>query len=467
MALWTNRVSRRRVLSGAQAAAATGVLAACRTPAPGSSAEKSGAPPQPVEIRFANWVQDYVPYWEQILPRFTEQTRITVTIEYIPYGNEWGTKLLALFTAGSAPDAAHSVSHTDTKFYDAGFMLDLTSIVARDKINIDRDYTLMGTEKWCGKLFALPYFAEPFAIYYNKSLVQQLGLKDPWETARGEWTWDDLIELCTRATRDTDGDGKVDQWGMIWPWNPPGYYGPVSWTRGADFVDWDAMKFRFDNPTFLDSVRLFTKWLMQDNIFMTGPQQSAAQQQYSKNAFQAGRSLFWFRSVTDIPRNRTAIGTSFVWDVLPVPGLGGRPGVSVTAGHPNWISAQTTKVEAAVKFLEWMSGPEMQGHMAETKFLMPAFKSQHPRFLTSAAGQPPEHIAVFGDVFKKPHGWHFRHHNTFETNDIWAAGIDKVFRGEVPLQQGMRDLQEEMNRKVMYGDCTPYRGLKHPIQPAG
>jgi hypothetical protein len=74
---------------------------------------------------------------------------------------------------------------------------------------------------------------------------------------------------------------------------------------------------------------------------------------------------------------------------------------------------------------------------------------------------------VFGDVFKKPHGWHFRHHNTFETNDIWAAGIDKVFRGEVPLQQGMRDLQDEMNRKVIYGDCTPYRGLKHPIQPAG
>jgi hypothetical protein len=50
---------------------------------------------------------------------------------------------------------------------------------------------------------------------------------------------------------------------------------------------------------------------------------------------------------------------------------------------------------------------------------------------------------------------------------LWSRGMDRILGGEVPLQQGLRDLQEEMNRAVIYGDCTPYRGLRHPIRPAG
>jgi ABC-type glycerol-3-phosphate transport system substrate-binding protein len=56
----------------------------------------------------------------------------------------------------------------------------------------------------------------PFGIFYNKKLVQELGLEDPYELQKkGEWTWDKFREVAKKATKDTNGDGKTDVFGFI------------------------------------------------------------------------------------------------------------------------------------------------------------------------------------------------------------------------------------------------------------
>lgn len=40
-------------------------------------------------------------------------------------------------------------------------------------------------------------FGDPYELYYN-----------------GEWTWETVERIAQRATRDTDGDGVIDQWGF-------------------------------------------------------------------------------------------------------------------------------------------------------------------------------------------------------------------------------------------------------------
>ncbi|WP_314585094.1 extracellular solute-binding protein [Paenibacillus terrigena] len=55
----------------------------------------------------------------------------------------------------------------------------------------------------------------PYGIFYNKTLVQKLGLEDPYELQqKGEWTWDKFREFAKKATQDTNGDGKTDVWGL-------------------------------------------------------------------------------------------------------------------------------------------------------------------------------------------------------------------------------------------------------------
>jgi ABC-type glycerol-3-phosphate transport system substrate-binding protein len=462
--------TRRRVL-GALGLGSLGavVQAGCGGFAPPGAPPSGQAAPQ--TIRFAYWVQDYKPFWDQIFPTFTEKTNIKVELEFYASGAAWGEKMIALFASDSAPEAAHSVSHVDTRLYDQGNILDLEPAVKVEKLNIDRDYVLMGTERWCGKLYALPYFAEPFAIYFNKSMARQIGQPDPWQTVKGDWTWEQMMTMAKAATADTDRDGAIDQWGIYWPYTPPAYFGPWAWTAGANFVDWDAAKYTFGAPGSVQAFQQLQTAIMRERSVLHQDEVTAALERWGggvKNVWQAGHALFWFRSVTDIPRNRLQVGTNFEWDVLPVPKLdNARPGVSLQAGHPNWVNAKTQLRDAAVKFTLWLSQSESQDHMGETKFLMPALKSSWTRFLkASNAGEPPEHIQVFADVFKKPHGWHFRSYTTYDAEAVYGPAVHAIMRGERPLAAGLQEMSDLMNQRLEFGSCAPYRGQKVPRPPA-
>lgn len=54
-------------------------------------------------------------------------------------------------------------------------------------------------------------------IFYNKRLFKEAGIPEdePYDLqVRGEWTWDKFEEYCKKLTKDTDGDGKTDQYAM-------------------------------------------------------------------------------------------------------------------------------------------------------------------------------------------------------------------------------------------------------------
>ena len=38
-------------------------------------------------------------------------------------------------------------------------------------------------------------------------------------------------------------------------------------------------------------------------------------------------------------------------------------------------------------------------------------------------------------------------------------------RGEGALPEGLRELNRQMNDKVQYGACAPYKGIIHPLPP--
>ncbi len=52
-------------------------------------------------------------------------------------------------------------------------------------------------------------------LAFNKTLLAREGIQDPYELYNNDqWNWDTFTEIAKKVTRDTDNDGKVDQWGM-------------------------------------------------------------------------------------------------------------------------------------------------------------------------------------------------------------------------------------------------------------
>ena len=46
-------------------------------------------------------------------------------------------------------------------------------------------------------------------MFVNKTLLNKEGIEIP----SNDWTWDDFYNICKQVTKDTDGDGKIDQFG--------------------------------------------------------------------------------------------------------------------------------------------------------------------------------------------------------------------------------------------------------------
>lgn len=52
-------------------------------------------------------------------------------------------------------------------------------------------------------------------VIWNKTLFEREGLPNLYELEKnGEWTWEKLLEIAKQATKDLDGDGQIDQWGI-------------------------------------------------------------------------------------------------------------------------------------------------------------------------------------------------------------------------------------------------------------
>jgi len=56
---------------------------------------------------------------------------------------------------------------------------------------------------------------QPYLLFYNATMFEEESLETPGELYnKGEWTYAKLLEYITYFTRDTDGDGEIDQWGL-------------------------------------------------------------------------------------------------------------------------------------------------------------------------------------------------------------------------------------------------------------
>ncbi|OBR66167.1 ABC transporter substrate-binding protein [Paenibacillus oryzae] len=52
-------------------------------------------------------------------------------------------------------------------------------------------------------------------IFYNRTLMNQLGLKPLQEYVNEDnWNWDTFIQVAKEANKDTNNDGKLDNWGL-------------------------------------------------------------------------------------------------------------------------------------------------------------------------------------------------------------------------------------------------------------
>lgn len=468
----TRRASRREVLLGA--AGALGVLgAACGGPGEAPAAVP-GASRAPVTLSFLSWrppaMDQFAPFWEE----YGKKTNTTIEVDKSgDYGQQ---KLTTMFASDSGPDLFDTEYQSLPRMYDSGFVLQLDQYLTREKITLEKEHAVVGIERWRQKTYGVPYWVEPFGVYYNRSLFQQKGVADPWERSqnRGDWTPEEMVEAARKLN-----DPANDVWGL--DWGPQSAYnlGPLIWTVGASHMQYDPqIEWTLGLPEVTQALNWAIDWLIRQKIDVASPAPEAAASRDRLqggrpgigaggiNRFSTGKIGIHYRSVNDWRRMWPVIGSAFEWDMLPVPSIKGKPGAAWTGGHPVSAYSKTKHPDRAWEFMRWLMGDEFQGVLAENQFLVPAMRKFQERFYRPPEQYKYQHPQVFANVYKRPYGIQWAHYNAVRNITTFNTEAERLVKGEVPLQGGLAELQRVLNQDIDFGGGdNPFKGLRWPIQP--
>lgn len=112
-------------------------------------------------------------------------------------------------------------------------------------------------------------------VVFNRDLLEAEGLEDPYELYQnGEWTFEKVTEMARKATRDTDGDGVVDQWGLsdIDPKNLVYAYGGSITKRDEA----GKIIYSLDQPESVAGLRQWVDWRKVDQVASGGENEFGA-----------------------------------------------------------------------------------------------------------------------------------------------------------------------------------------------
>lgn len=439
------------------------MLAACGATNTGGTTAAPAGPRKgpPVEVSFNTWYTSVMnPIVESgLIKKFEEENNIKVNLD-LASANRDMAKYTAWYVAGTAPDVVNGENFAWSQFYNTNVILELGDYLKRDKIDLRRDYVLMGSEIWCGKTYAIPFDADPRAVYYNKTLLKQAGAKDPWDDLKGQWTFADMEEMMQKTAR-VQGSPGTDVYGVRTDaWSMSEGNGMFVWSFGGRWADFENMKYTLDSPQSIEAHNFVNQWYNRKFIM---PPAVNTELGGAEKAFGTGRAVFRVRAAASHNPIRREINNGFQYDIAPFPGRNkGQPGVTIVSGNPHTVSKSTKLPEESYRLARWLGGDDVQSFWAKEKVVLPTLKKHQAEFTNDKT----VHTHVFADAYKVPYGIHFRHNATSRHYSEYSAELrNEVLSGNKTMGDSLRQLTQRMNNEIEPGPCMPYKGMQVPIRP--
>ena len=313
-------------------------------------------------VNFPEWLGDF------------EEKYPWVTIEWT--GVAWAdmrTLMNTAFAAGEPPDVFYSFTggYVDEVMQ---FCHDFKEIYTEEEYaEITKGLTdeMLADFVVDGKQVGIPFFGGPNFFVWNKDMFERAGL-DP-DTPPD--TWEELITFAKALTIDTDGDGKIDQWGFGQRSYESGAAKPEQflWQAGFNLLNDDRTDIGYDDEGAIAAFEMVEKlWQIEKVAVPLGLYPGDTIQ----NAFFEERFAMWMHG-TGVFRQMEKDGIELNIDGGPFPAgpgthfAGGR---GAPAGWGCWSIAEDTKhLELVKEFVyDFLSDPVKIGLSANRMMAVPA-----------------------------------------------------------------------------------------------
>jgi multiple sugar transport system substrate-binding protein len=256
--------------------------------------------------------------------------------------SEWFSRQVLL---GTTPDVFMILSNDFNQFASLGILMNLDELIDNDPSFQKHEYfkTALLSGEYHGMQYALPYENVPTLMFVNKTLLKKEGIEVP----RSDWTWNDLYEICEKVTKDINGDGILDQFGIYnYDWLD------AARTNGAVLFDENSMKIDLYQHNVVEAV----KYLKSLYALNQG-------QQVTQKDFDSGNVVFMPLSFADYRTYKTypyriKKYLNFQWDCITFPAGKNGGNISEVNTLLMGISSKTEHEKLAWEFLKLLTNDE-------------------------------------------------------------------------------------------------------------
>ncbi|MCR5758354.1 MAG: extracellular solute-binding protein [Selenomonas sp.] len=290
--------------------------------------------------------------------------------------------------------------------------------------------------RWQGRSYALPVGAVPTLMFVNKTLLAKEGIPIPGN----DWTWQDFLRICKAVTRDTDGDGRLDQFGVY----------DYTWRKAA--ITNDVQLFSPDGR----SADFTNKKMEEVMYFMNELQEVRQGQEVTAKDFDMGKVAFRpftfaeYRTYKPYPW-RIKKYSSFEWDCIKLPAGPSGHNASIMQTMIMAISARTREPRLSWELLKTICyDPAIQELMLTKSQGLPARRDvvESPKaqklFMAATPGSEEMNLKVVSQVMDdsltEPKFSRYR-----EAMNLADYKLAQIMQESVSLGRALSQVQKDIN----------------------
>jgi multiple sugar transport system substrate-binding protein len=310
--------------------------------------------------------------FQKSIAKFNQQhPDIQVESLYVGQADQQLPKILAAVVGNAAPDLLWFGSMLTGQLVELDAIEPLDKFWYNSSVSQEIDPALKESMEYEKHLWSVPFGTNNVEIFYRPSLFKAAGI-DKLPT-----NWVELRATAKQLTRDTNGDGKIDKYGMLLPLGKGEWtvftWLPFMWSGGGELQPQTSTpifgdrietgrlvspisKVKIDNPGSIAALELWQNLIQDGSAILSSPERG-----YELDSFIAGKVAMQLTGPWTLGQ---LAGTKDVdYGVMPIP-AGIRSATSVGGENLFMMKGNPQHKQAAWKLMEYVLSQEFQTEWA-------------------------------------------------------------------------------------------------------
>jgi len=270
---------------------------------------------------------------------------------YIGQPDQQLPKILTSIVGNAPPDLLWNTPTMAGKLAELNAIQPLENWLDKSPIKAEIDPALFESMELGGHIWSIPLATNNTGIFYRPSLFAAAGIKEVPQN------WQQLKQAARSLTKDTNGDGRTDQHGIVLPLGKGEWtvftWLPFMFSAGGELLAASPQTPvpQIDNPGALAALELWSDLLTEGSAILSAPERG-----YELDNFIAGKVAMQITGPWTLAQlQQSAID----YAVMPIPALK-RPAAVVGGENLFLMKTSPEREKAALEFLEYAIGEEFQ-----------------------------------------------------------------------------------------------------------